>query len=153
MVEHVLVPVDGSPQSAAAVAFTTAEWPDAELTLLHVVDPVEAGYSIEAIREGAEEWHREKKHEARELLSDLRERTGGRAAVRTETGRPARTILDVLDERTYDHVVMGSHGRQGVTRILLGSVTESVLRESPVPVTIVRGESSSVDSADDEPTA
>ena len=156
MVEHALVPVDGSPQSAEAVAFAAAEWPDAELTLLHVVDPMEGGYSLDAVREGAEEWHKEKKLEARELLSDLREVAGGRASVRTETGRPARTILDVLDEGAYDHVLLGSHGRSGVSRILLGSVAEDVLRESPVPVTVIRRRDAGdddVETADDEPTA
>ena len=138
MVEHVLVPVDGSPQSADAVAFTVSEWPDAELTLLHVIDPVEGGFSMEAVREGAEGWHKERKLEAHALLDDLRESTDGRAAARIETGRPARTVLDVLDEGAFDHVVLGSHGRSGVSRVLLGSVAEDVLRESPVPVTVVR---------------
>jgi len=53
-------------------------------------------------------------------------------------GRPAREITDELESGEYDHVVMGSHGRSGVSRILLGSVAETVLRRSPVPVTVVR---------------
>ena len=138
MAKHVLVPVEGSYQSAGAVAFASAEWPDARLTLLHVVDPVEGGYSLEAMREGAEEWHREQKLAAQDLFAELSEGVENEVSTRVETGRPARTILHVLEEGEYDHVAMGSHGRSGVSRVLLGSVAEDVVRESPVPVTIVR---------------
>ena len=138
MAEHVLVPVEGSPQSADAVALAASEWPDARLTLLHVIDPVEGGYSLDTVREGAEEWHKEQKLAAKDLLADLAGDVGNDVSTRIETGRPARAILDVVEEGDVDHVVMGSHGRRGVSRILLGSVAEDVLRESPVPVTIVR---------------
>jgi nucleotide-binding universal stress UspA family protein len=56
----------------------------------------------------------------------------------TEIGRPSRAIVEYAEEHDIDHIVMGSHGRSGVTRILLGSVAETVVRRSPVPVTIVR---------------
>ena len=132
------------------MSFAASEWPDARLTLLHVVDPVEGGYSLEAIREGAEEWHKEQKLAAKELLSDLADGVEGDVSTRIETGRPARTILDVVEEGEVDHVVMGSHGRSGVSRILLGSVAEDVVRESPVPVTIVRHpEADDADDADE----
>ena len=138
MAERVLVPVEGSSQSAGAVAFAASEWPDAHLTLLHVIDPVEGGYSLDAIREGAEEWHKEQKLAAKDLFSDLAKEVGRDVSTRIETGRPAQTVLDVLEGGEFDHVVMGSHGRSGVSRVLLGSVAEDVVRESPVPVTIVR---------------
>ncbi len=148
MAEHVLVPVEGSPQSAEAVTFAAAEWPDARLTLLHVIDPVEGGHSLEAIREGAEEWHKEQKLAAKELLSELAAEVDNDVEIRIETGRPARTVLDVVEGGEYDHVVMGSHGRSGVSRILLGSVAEDVVRESPVPVTIVRRKDADEANAD-----
>jgi nucleotide-binding universal stress UspA family protein len=53
-------------------------------------------------------------------------------------GSPARTILDYVDEHGVDHVVMGSHGRSGISRLLVGSVAETVVRRAPCPVTIVR---------------
>jgi nucleotide-binding universal stress UspA family protein len=53
-------------------------------------------------------------------------------------GSPARTILDYVDEHGVDHVVMGSHGRSSVPRLVFESVAERVIRQSPIPVTVVR---------------
>jgi nucleotide-binding universal stress UspA family protein len=55
-----------------------------------------------------------------------------------EVGGPANAIVECAEEESVDHIVTGSHGRSGVTRILLGSVAETVVRRSPVPVTVVR---------------
>ena len=52
--------------------------------------------------------------------------------------RPADAILDYVEANDVDHVIMGSHGRSGISRILLGSVAEIVARRSPAPVTVVR---------------
>jgi len=63
----------------------------------------------------------------------------GRAVeTRTRLGTPAQEILEYVERNPIDHVVIGSHGRSGVARILLGSVAEVVVRRSPVPVTVVR---------------
>ncbi len=53
-------------------------------------------------------------------------------------GSVSRSIVDYVEGSDVDHVVIGSHGRTGASRILLGSVAENVARRSPVPVTIVR---------------
>jgi nucleotide-binding universal stress UspA family protein len=53
-------------------------------------------------------------------------------------GEPAQEILDVVRERRPALVIMGTHGRRGVERFLLGSVAERVIRESPAPVVTVR---------------
>ena len=55
-----------------------------------------------------------------------------------EVGRPTRTIVEYADEHDIDQIVMGSHGRSGMSRILLGSVAEIVVRRATVPVTVVR---------------
>ena len=55
------------------------------------------------------------------------------------TGRPARAILDYRDDHDIDLLAMGTHGRTGLSRYVMGSVTEHVIRESPVPVLSVRG--------------
>ena len=141
MTKRVLVPVDGSPQSSAALAFAAAEWPDASFTLLHVIDPALAsGAGRGVIPSGSEEWYQGAKSRAEALFEEARTVVGEDVAVatRTEVGRPARTIVEVAGEGTFDHVVMGSHGREGVSRILLGSTAEDIVRKSPIPVTIVR---------------
>lgn len=63
---------------------------------------------------------------------------GSNIETKLETGPPSQTINEYAEDHDIDHIVMGSHGRSGVSRILLGSVAESVVRRSPVPVTIIR---------------
>jgi nucleotide-binding universal stress UspA family protein len=53
-------------------------------------------------------------------------------------GRPDRAIVNYAEEAGLDLIVLGSHGRDGVARILLGSVAEKVVRRSPIPVLVVR---------------
>jgi nucleotide-binding universal stress UspA family protein len=149
MPTHVLVAVDGSPQSERAIEFVADEWGDASTTLLHVIDPVQAGYDASVLPSGSEAWYRSAKEGADDLLTESRERlvaarrdadpgAGYDIDTRTDVGRPAATIVEVADELDADHVVVGSHGRQGVSRLVLGSVAEAVVRRSPVPVTVVR---------------
>jgi len=140
MADRVLVPIDGSPHSRRALEFAVEEWPDATFLLLSVVDPVDARSTRGFFPTENEEWVREAKADARELIDDYRSSVpeGTHTDARVEVGRPAQTIVEVAEEGDVDHVVMGSHGRKGVQRVLLGSVTESVARNAPVPVTIVR---------------
>ncbi|MFD1686514.1 universal stress protein [Halobellus litoreus] len=140
MPRHVLVPVDGSPQSLQAIGFVSAEWDDVDVTLLHVINPVQAGYRAGVLPSGSEEWFREAKSEAEEILDEARAQleVDGDVETAIEVGRPAATIVEEARERGVDHVVVGSHGRRGVSRLVLGSVAEHVARRSPIPVTIVR---------------
>jgi nucleotide-binding universal stress UspA family protein len=136
MVKRILVPIDGSPKSEAAIRFVTEEWPDATVVLLNVIDPVDSGYSGSAFPSGAEEWYERERDAAEERLTDLASEHGIDAETVVVAGRPAGSIVDAAAD--VDHVVMGSHGRTGVSRVILGSVAEAVVRRSPVPVTIVR---------------
>ncbi|MFW6384496.1 MAG: universal stress protein [Halodesulfurarchaeum sp.] len=136
----VLVPIDGSAQSERAVEHVAETLEPETVVLLHVIDPVEAGYSAAATMPGySEEWYDNRKEEAESLFEAAEERLRD-ASVETvvQVGRPSRTIVSYVEDEEVDQVVMGSHGRSGMTRILLGSVAESVVRRSPVPVTIVR---------------
>lgn len=141
MAKRILVAFDGTPQSEKALAFAIDEWGDQELTLLTVINPVDARDRIGAGAPGAaEEWYERAKDDASEMLADAVAEHDLEFATRIEVGKPATTIVEVAgDEETpYDHLVIGSHGRKGVSRILLGSVAEKVIRESSVPVTVVR---------------
>lgn len=138
MAKRILIPVDGSPQSEQAAEFAATEWPDAELLALYVIDPVEAGYAAGRVPAAGEQWYEEAKDRAEAFFEDAGEAAGRDIETEVEVGRPAATIVEVADDDDVDMIVMGSHGREGLSRILLGSVAEHVLRESPVPVTVVR---------------
>lgn len=141
MPEHVLVPIDRSQQSRSALTFAVEEYPDATITLLHVID---VGNFSTYGTDGAiftDEFIDQLRAHGTELLDDARSQVAGRdVTIETELeiGTPAQTITEYVSTHDIDHVVMGSHGRHGVSRVLLGSVAETVTRRSPVPVTIVR---------------
>ncbi len=140
---QVLLPHDGSAPSDAALAFVAERFPDAEVTLLRVLDPTVAAYDapLDAPLPGFwQDWYEEAIEEASAALDRAADRLAESAGVRTrvEIGKPAAVILSAVESGGHDHVVMGSHGRDGVSRLLLGSVAETVVRRSPVPVTVVR---------------
>jgi nucleotide-binding universal stress UspA family protein len=138
MPDHVLVPFDGTPQSEAALEFVLGEWPDADLALLYVVDPVTSGFGQRALPGSSETWYEHARDTAQEAFDTARELADRPLDTRIEVGSPARVVVEVAREDPFDHVVLGSHSREGVSRILLGSVAEAVVRRSPVPVTVVR---------------
>lgn len=142
MDQRVLVPIDESDRSSAALEYALEEHPEASVTVLHVIDPrdfrtyggVEGWVDVEQIAD-------QQRDHARRLVENARERATDRGiTVTTEvlTGKPARSIVEYVGENDIDHVVIGSHGRSGVSRVLLGSVAETVVRRSPVPVTVIR---------------
>jgi nucleotide-binding universal stress UspA family protein len=142
MPPHVLVAFDDSPESRYALEFATDEFDDAHVTLLTVIDPADAGSRRRLnLPPLGDEWLERAREDAQELLDDAEtsiQDPGVTVDTAIEVGRPARTVVAYADEHDVDHVVMGSHGRSGVTRILLGSVAETVIRRSPVPVTVAR---------------
>ena len=85
MPSHVLIPFDGTPQSEAALTFAVEEWPDAAVTLLHVVDPVTAGFGQRALPGSSETWYEDARETARGHFEDAR----------ALAGRPVRTRLEV----------------------------------------------------------
>ena len=146
MTKRILVAYDGTPQSDEALEFAVEEWGEHDITLLYVINPVEAGYSAGVgIPSGGEEWFEQAKQDAEELFEEADDDYGTEFRTETAVGRPPQAIVNVaggdsddVDAPQYDHLVIGSHGRTGVSRMLLGSVAEKVVRESPVPVTVVR---------------
>jgi nucleotide-binding universal stress UspA family protein len=142
MGKRILVPVDGSEQAMSACQWAMDEFPDAELVLLHVINPADAGYSAQAsIPSFSEEWFEKAKDEAEDLFEEIRNDANSHEIVVTSdttVGKPSRAIVEYADENDIDQIVMGSHGRSGVSRILLGSVAESVVRNSSIPVTVTR---------------
>jgi nucleotide-binding universal stress UspA family protein len=142
MSSRVLVAYDDSPQAEHALEFALSEYDDAQITLLTAVDPTDAGSRTRlSLPPFGEEWLERAREDAEENFAEARERiedAGLDVDTAIEIGRPANTVVEYAKAHDVDHVVMGSHGRSGVTRILLGSVAETVVRRSPVPVTIAR---------------
>lgn len=138
MVRRVVVAVDGSEQAEKAVEYALEQFPDDELAAIYVVNPTKAisggEYPTQAVLDAEEE-------RARSILRDVESvaRDHDRE-IATESlfGRPSREIVSYADGTDADQIVVGSHGRTGVSRVLLGSVAESIVRRAPVPVTVVR---------------
>ncbi|AZH25324.1 universal stress protein [Haloplanus aerogenes] len=142
MAKRLLVPVDGSDPADAALEFALEEYPDADITALSVIDPTDVGYgSIEAAPSTFEHLQDSAEERTEKVLEDAKARAaehGMELTTETVIGMPSRAIVEWAENNDIDSIVIGSHGRQGVTRVLLGSVAESVVRRSPVPVTVVR---------------
>lgn len=131
---HVLVPIDGSPQATAALERAVELFPEATITLLYVADPEG--------EPGLLEPETEIDDDRSDRLFKAARRGIDAPGVTIETavlsGSPWREIVEYAGREAVDHVVMGSHGRDGAARLLLGSVAELVVRRSPAPVTVVK---------------
>jgi nucleotide-binding universal stress UspA family protein len=151
MYDTILLPTDGSGPSAAARehAIGLAAVYDATLHSVYVIDDDAlraARIDSDVVVAGFEE-------EGERLVGDVAAATA-EAGVDCETavlhGHPHEAIVDYVADNGIDLVVMGTHGRHGVQRFLLGSVTERVVRNSPVPVLTVHGEDADIE-AETEP--
>jgi len=141
MVTRVLVPLDDSPLAMRALDHALDEWPAAEVTVLHVVDPIDAIYESEVGGPvAAEQWYESRLAATEALFDRARERAADAGvSLRTATvvGKPGREIVRYVANNDVDHVVVGSHGRSGLERLYLGSVAERVLRRAAATVTVV----------------
>jgi nucleotide-binding universal stress UspA family protein len=138
-VENVLVPTDGSDgaRAAARPAGAIAMANDATVHALSVVDIRSMGVDVRSDLI-LDELQTVAESAVGTIEADLTE--AGVQSIRTHIveGIPYREIQSYVDDHDIDLVVMGTHGRTGLERYLLGSVTEKVLRTSPVPVMTVR---------------
>jgi nucleotide-binding universal stress UspA family protein len=135
--DDILLPTDGS--SGAEIA---TDW---AVTLAELYDStVHTVYSVDESRfvtdDGSGGIHDELERTGRDALGSVREHAGSNdVSVVGYLGRgpAARVILDYSDEHDIDMIVMGTHGRSGIDRYLVGSVTETVVRGAAVPVCCV----------------
>jgi len=144
---HILVPTDFNPASDAALAYAKelALMFDARLTLLHVVtDPVATGaWAPDVYVSASAEMGARFLRTTRERLeAALTPEERARFAVRIEVwiGVPAQIIEDIAREQKVDLIVMGTHGRRGLSHMFLGSVAERVVRHAPCPVLTTHAE-------------
>ena len=139
MVSRVLVPMDDSEMAADALRFALSAFPSAAVTVLHVAGGP-TSYMGEAMSlavaddvDGAVAERAEPVFERARAIADDVDRE---IATEIELGSPAKTIINHAEG--FDLVVIGSHSSNLASRLLLGNVAETVARNAPVPVTIVR---------------
>jgi nucleotide-binding universal stress UspA family protein len=139
--ESVLVPTDGSRGAARAAehGVRLAAALGATVHVLSVVDDASLGLDVRsADSETAAE--RAATDAVEELASEAEAHGVADVVPHVEHGSPVEAILDCIDSNDVDAVAMGTTGRRGTERILLGSVAEKTVRSAPIPVITVRGE-------------
>ncbi len=137
--KNILVPIDfgQAAQGALDLALSLASSSDAKLTVFHAYTIPMPIYS-EAAWAPADTLERESRKGLDEALAKTR-KVYPRAESVLVCGEPAQEIVAAAARGGVDLIVMGTHGRRGLPRVLLGSVAEKVVRLSPVPVLTVPG--------------
>ncbi|MBI1802162.1 MAG: universal stress protein [Chloroflexi bacterium] len=133
MITKILVPLDGSPTAEAVLepVLSLARQLQAEVTLL----AIESGQAaLPATYE--RQVYEERAYLKVQVLAF--EEQGLTAHYVVRTGDPAAEIVDYATVNKMDMIAMSTHGRTGLTRALMGSVAETVVRQSSVPVLLVR---------------
>lgn len=141
MYDTIVVPTDGSEGAAAAAehAVDIAGRYDATLHALYVVDVGALSYGSAGVEVGAiETGMREAGAAAVADVAEVTEAAGVECVTEVVEGVPHAAIVEYAEDRDADLLVMGTHGRTGIDRLLLGSVAEKVVRSSDVPVLTVR---------------
>lgn len=143
-IRSILAPTDFSAHAAKAVRYACrlAERLGSELHLLHVLpDIVPVGPDPMLTPVLPPEFYTESKQQALEALGALLEPSWGHPVkVQTEVrwGDPVDEITVLARERGVDLIVIATHGRTGLSHVLLGSVAERIVREAPCPVLTIR---------------
>ena len=147
---RILVPTDGSTEAETVLdhAVDLATIHDASLHAIYVMNTASfTGLPMETTWEGIDDVLRQEGTAALEAVRESAKTDGIEIECQLLEGSPAREIVRYADEHDCDLVVMGTHGRGGINRLLLGSVAEQVVRTSPVPVLTVRvGDEESTES-------
>ncbi|MBI4566229.1 MAG: universal stress protein [Planctomycetes bacterium] len=137
MLERILIPLDGSATAEAILPQVALilKRKDSEVILARVVN-VPLSYRVDMARAIAEERLRAKSY-VRDLAGKLAG-DGVRARAEVLEGSAAESLLDLAERERVGLIAMTTHGRSGVSRWMLGSVTEKVLRGSQLPMLVVR---------------
>ncbi|WP_421319446.1 universal stress protein [Aeromonas veronii] len=139
-IKTLLCPVDLSQMSRAVLDYAVfmAQSHQAQLKLIHVVDQLHGFDSYKILHMTAIEITHEMERQARTQLKELVATLPIPATFDIRFGRAADEIVIQAKEDEVELIVMGSHGRSGISHLLVGSVAESVVRHAPCPVLVVR---------------
>ncbi len=137
MYDAILFPTDGSDPSQQCLdhAVSLARAYDATLHAVFVVDQTRyVGNPNDVLRESLREHLHETGAESIDALEDAAEEAGVSLTTAVLEGVPAERIVGYAESNGIDLIVMGTHGRSGLDRVLVGSTTETVIRTSSIPV-------------------
>lgn len=136
-VQRILCPVDFSESSLQAVHMATelAHQFGATIDFVHVWQPIQ---NFNEFRGPSAAMASEEAEVGRQLEQIHPSRSDVRCSHHLLVGDPSQEIVELAHERSSDMVVMGTHGRTGLARWILGSVAEGVIRKSPCPVITCR---------------
>jgi len=132
---RILLPLDGSPASEQAVktvAAMCATNPCSTVEVLQVLDPMAAAGALHLL------WQESSATEYLARHAQALQERGVNATSDVDFGVPAKQIVRRAVEGEFDCVCMATRGRSGFARAILGSVTDRVVRHSPVPVVVVK---------------
>lgn len=138
---NIVVATDGSENSDRAISYgiEIAKMSGATVHALYVVDT--SSFSSIPMDAGWEAMYEILKKEGGKAVSYVKE-AGDSAGVEVKEilgeGHPSNEIIDFAENNSVDLIVMGTHGKSGIDRFLLGSVAEKVVRNSKIPVMVVR---------------
>lgn len=133
--KRILVPIDGSEAARAALETAFDLFPDGDIHVLNVLQVTELPSDGTA---SAAELAASKSESVIDSATEVATDRGRDIRTEITEGHAAKTIVAYTENNDIDHVVLGSTGRTGARRILLGSVAETVMRRAPCPVTVVR---------------
>lgn len=147
-ISKILVPTDFSDDSARALEYAEelARKFTAEIILIHVDQPLApvmiapefgTGFDMEAMGRIAEEQRLSAQRELDKTINRLRD-AGSKARGMLRVGAPFLEIINAAQAEAADLIVMGTHGRTGLSHVLMGSVAERVVRKAACPVLTVR---------------
>jgi nucleotide-binding universal stress UspA family protein len=146
MFEHILVPIDGSETSflAADKALSMARQMSARITVVHAIDTYPYAGIGGAYGEAQANYLSAANAAAKKICSTVTDKADALRIpidVRiVETNNVARGIVEAADALHADLIVMGTHGRKTIERMVVGSVTQRVLAQTKTPVMAVRSD-------------
>ena len=148
MYQRILVPIDGSPTAlqGLAEAIRLAQMSAGQLRLLHVVDELSIIMGMAPYATPPEDLFATMRKQGQSVLDQAREQAIGQKVaadgvlLESMGGRLADLVVEQARSWPADLIVLGTHGRRGLGRMLLGSDAEQILRNAPVPVLLVRGQ-------------
>jgi nucleotide-binding universal stress UspA family protein len=149
-IKHILVPTDVSEYADYALdyAIELAQKLQARLTLMYVMETMPLEVAESASDSSPSNWQRWETYIEQRMAVSLKRvhDVGLQGESLVVHGVPFQIIIDAAKEKAVDLIIMSTHGRTGLTHVLVGSVAEKVVRMAPCPVLVTRGKTETSDA-------